>query len=133
MENNVVSLQTAKKLKEAGFPQVTYFYHVQYSNDHETNRSTICRYQDMSIEFQHPDKYHDERRFAAPMAEEVLRELKGRIQIDRYEDGKWGLFWRENATKMIANNHKEHADSLVEAAAVMYIYLKEHNLLPKKI
>lgn len=129
------SLEISKQLKEAGFPQITTFYHVQYSDDPQTNRSTLARHQDLSVEYKHPDKEHDGRRFAAPTAEEVLDQLPTNSSCNK-GSSVWVVkyWWGEHPDPLreadsTTHWHAEKDKSLSEAAAKMWLYLKKEGLL----
>ncbi len=127
MTNITVSLEWAKKLKEAGWPQGKgYFYRVVdktwYQEECEPRRRWVAKgYQFYSL----------------PTAEEILRELPQTMDGYRltiypiWDVGAWCVTY-------LAPDHTPHEaleidyvdKSLANAAAEMWIYLKKNNLLP---
>lgn len=123
------NLELSKQLKEAGYRQVAYLYHIQYSDDPQTNRSTLATYSNLDFEYQHPDKEHDKRRFASPTADELLDQLpsilKGKfLNLYKRVDG-WHISY-ELPDRFF---HREVETDLADAAAKMWLYLKKQNLL----
>lgn len=56
--------------------------------------------------------------------------LPPRLQIDKYDNGKWAIYWIEaNANEHRHNSHKESADTQVDAYAKMLIYLLENKII----
>jgi hypothetical protein len=121
-----VSLELAKKMKELGFPEESYF-EWEIGLDGKAYLSERV-----------PEHYADEPRyFPAPTAEEVLEQLPGFISpkeehveednagyldISKFDDIKVysvTYVWR----------HSESDKSLAEAAGKMFCYLKENKLI----
>lgn len=151
-ESIVVSLEWAKKLKKAGFPDESIFiWHYcermatdtkygDYRNDHDEwkfrIRSTIL-----------PENLEGRTR-AAPTAEEILRRLPERIkpmaltEMDerrmkdppdlRFSINKTKVGWeiRYWSPYLETDEHQE-SDTLADAAAAMFVFLAESGLLPK--
>lgn len=128
-----VSLDWAKKLREAGWPRLgSIFWWRCYTSkgmDSETwVLETIDRY------WPHADgrRYTYSEPLAAPTAEEILRRLPKFITED-------GMVHRRHVHWDYGDNRVEYgrnhvycadAESLANAAAAMYCYLAEQNLLP---
>lgn len=141
-----VSLEKAKALKEAGWPQEDSALITWWENDG-------CPF------FSHPTKGKPEafygllwqpqmdstgtckcKKYAAPVSEEILRRLpqlkttRNRIfdlQCRRLEQGGWFVCYRySNATRQ--TKYQARGDSLADAAASLWIYLKTNNLLPSE-
>ena len=128
-----VSLEWAKKLKEAGWLQDGALFcwwlrigHTEYELS--------------------PAIFLKNGEFAAPTAEEILRRLpvyftKGNekrvMRIMKHEDGRYSVFYESYAIKTGMGELpyydipeiKKH-DTLANASASMYCYLAENNLLP---
>lgn len=108
MEANVVTLETAKKLKAAGFPQKTVFFWAH------PNRS--------NVEW-HVSRYaglHRNQTIAAPTTQELADQLPP-VRLYKIEDGpgwraqKYGpkiVIWRD-------------ADTMAEALALLWLKLHE--------
>ncbi len=71
MNDHVVSLEWAKKLKEKGFPRETEFYWEFYSDIGELSRDGLVR----EIDRVPPNETDCLVYIAAPLATEILREL----------------------------------------------------------
>jgi hypothetical protein len=122
-----LTLETAKKLKEAGFPQESYFVW-QYKYDSwdggtEDIKLTNTRAEDESYQ-QNDSRVSYLKYFAAPTAEEVLEQLPEYYALHRQQNF-FRCFGGENI-------HHEDGENGAEAAAKMWLYLKEHELLPER-
>lgn len=120
-----VSLETAKKLKEAGFPQKTerkWAFHVN-------NVDPVW-----SIQYDDDDSWMGYEVTAAPDAQEIGALLPQSIHT---EDGDWQFgqrkeldnihvtfYWNPSGTKKGFDHHNE-----AEARAACWLYLKEQKLI----
>lgn len=130
----IVSLELAKQLKKAGYPITTQF-HYRYPVDDLGKKSG-----EVFIEYNNPDNPscfdagHDHEPVPAPTADEILDRLPKeryytcvKTNTDRWrvaEFGENGLA-EEGKTSFIA-------ESIADAAAKMWLYLKENDLLDVK-
>ncbi len=145
MTNITVSLSTAKRLRDAGWVQIpSYFYWATNIEDNST-RWVFGMWDSQD------DESHEY--VAAPTAEEILRELPWEYEDDEYEyeDGHDRCHppnayisntlylevgrnsedeWRVSYN-CPAGGYNKFGDTLANAAAEMWIYLKENNLLPQ--
>ncbi len=110
-----VTLETAKKLKEAGFPQKTYMLWAVYVNE----RAILIPSYETSPELAVDGIVH----YAAPTAEEVLDQLPECL-ISKTKDGYIIMCSQKEFER---NTWKD--ESLAEAAAKMRLYLKKEGLL----
>ena len=134
-----VSLEWAKKLKEAGWFQENSVHHWIYGGIRwEIERIEI--WETIEGEWGSGRKIENLQIFSAPTAEEILRRLPKCISaetasqeggvLDIYpNDGCWNLAYR-NDEGFAVRDAAALYPSLANAAAAMWIYLKEHNLLP---
>lgn len=140
LESITVSLKKARELKEAGYPQRISIFHWWKRIGHEEYEEL-----GMNIMLDGGSPY-----IAAPTAEEILRRLPTMIE---YQGGTFLLFifphwadapkWMMGYERSIESAQKTgstlwihgkgayHAtgDTLANAAAAMWIYLKKNNLL----
>lgn len=134
MKEFCVDLKTAKALKEKGFPQNTYFYHVCSELDPESS-VIVDRYEALKIN-QTPNNA-----FAAPTSEELLKhlptEINGHIlEMERYEDGKievdyWSWFYYENDREYLIQS-KKIFEKLSNAFAHLWLDLKEKGYIKEE-
>ena len=106
MERNVVSLETAKKLKAAGFPRVSMWH---YSERMDPPDELFFTQSSGSTQFD----------IAAPTAQEIADQLPG--------------FWSVMNSKVTSNYHAAYhgssdrvnadADTMVEALALLWLQL----------
>lgn len=127
-----VSLELEKLLKEKGFPQETAFYLINWHQDASNEKD--------ELKYGKPDKDLMYFTYAAPTADEILDLLPDHIKKDgefyfiviiktpteygvRYENsGKIDYIGTDGGGGILE-------DSLADAAAKMWLYLKENNLL----
>jgi len=154
-ESITVSLDLAKQLRDAGYPQGfsgvfapqtveridqilpanqldgSYFYWMDVRSDYTKGEpspqveSIYCNYPMIA---------------AAPTAEEILRKLPevlylGEERVAVYlnalpDDNKWIVSYSEERNCDVPDFWKRDKESLANAAAAMYLYLFSHNLLP---
>ena len=122
MKHLVVSLQTAMQLRAHGFTQETYFCYTKGSQDRE-----------YFVSPSHTAFAFDDEWYAAPMAEEILNQIKIYVTtitlpndinetyllvVELYENGNMTEF-----------SYQTMRYSLAEAAGEMWLYLKENILL----
>ena len=112
MEKHVVSLEIAKQLKEVGWKKETEFWWAKHKITFKgyINSWDICDYQPAV------DLYEQ---YSAPLATEILEEIKGKVSIQityskevglRITDLKSGIYF---------------TDTLPNALAQMWLYLKK--------
>lgn len=130
-----VSLQTAKALKEVGFPQESYFWWVF------RNREDGWELEDSKIEdYGFGGMAIEVEQYAAPAAEEILdrlpKELKGlnlELLIDiSWQDKSemWAVGYFEAPVKAVrVYPYTTIEETIAEAAAQMYIFLKRSKIL----
>jgi hypothetical protein len=135
-ESIVVSLERAKELRDAGWPQSSKGSVYAWRED-VAGWGIAQMYQDENVEW--------EGHISAPTAEEILRRLP--LSIERAKDGNvrvgflcvrpvatggWAVIYRRRtgATGRSTKIADVCADTLANAAAAMYVYLAENNLLP---
>lgn len=131
MKNHVVTKETAILLKEAGFPQETNYYWIKNS-------------QDVWVLSVHKQGYFKDRILAAPLATEILGELRNGVYIlcagggGKIVDYVVGENFSTRELWSIALDKGFHRDTtpfelrdknLSEGLAKMYIYLKQNNLI----
>lgn len=137
MNSITVSLEWAKKLRDAGWNQEVLFY---WSIDSRSGNDVVRRRREKGN-----NKPLDP--IAAPTAEEILRVLPSEaphpdiehtayfLEIVRVErpTENWQVQYRERESWRLWDSPEPHsADSLANAAAAMYVYLAENNLLTKQ-
>ena len=122
------SLEWAEKLKEAGWLQEkSYFVWGRIGSGEKMGIKP--RYSEGS-----------RMRYSAPSAEEILRELPEEIEESDYwleiaksihwGDTPWEIRYRKNGELLLWDDPEPiRADTLANASAAMWIYLKENNLL----
>ncbi len=118
MENHVPNIELCKKLKELGYGLETeYSYCPRYWNDRVRRMWASKR---DTKDLKEPDKHV----YPAPLATELLEELP--------EESKEGLKYKSDIKKWDQPTRYESIvadESLPNALAKMWIYLKENNLL----
>lgn len=136
---STVSLETARALKEAGFPQKTLFLWASWSTG-------TCD-MDNVVEFREFLEWRKKREhgvkdqvwdaYAAPTTDELLAVLPSQLLNHTLHIGKYDTeyeVWYEKYgiridQKIIMNHYRE---SLPEALAQMYLWLKKEGLLNGK-
>jgi hypothetical protein len=120
-----VSLDLSKKLKEAGYPQEGYFVWTLLPNDLYSDKPTGYSYQCM------PAVAVSQGGIASPTADEILEQLPE--GTDFIKTAKvWRGFNEARKDYLFScsvDDHKEFGTSLADAAAKMWLYLKEQGLL----
>jgi len=118
LENQVVSLELAKQLKELGFEQESLFYYVTYESGIQLETHKFCC--DCSC----PEKMNEPNYPAYTVAE------LGEMLPDKYYSKKLkNKFTMFKGLDFVENTF---SDTEADARARMIIYLKENNLLNKK-
>ena len=133
-----VSLELAKQLRKAGYPQDSIFFRgVTIYGDHDQPVMEDVKNLHSKL-FPNDGMIY----YAAPTAAEIGEELikngisftsGSTIGFDNPED-KFNCYTnhRFNEYTCITKiEHSEHGETEVNARAKMWLYLKEHNLLPK--
>lgn len=127
------SLELSKRLKEAGYPQgKTDFYYVMQRGDWDLYTDYNCDQCWSRSSFR--------TKVDAPTAEEILEKLPNELEssgdyffLNCHKDGQWLVSYYsmlQNYTCYINGRRVEvNNESLVDACALMYLHLKEHNLL----
>lgn len=125
----VVNLETAKLLKEAGFPQANL-----------SNYSNESAYGSRVDHFSHPDAITS---VAMPTADELLEELPAVVvthvieeeydvccwlQIDKNGEKEWMIRYEYSQGRL----HQVYTENLCEALAQMWLHLKKEGLLGDK-
>lgn len=116
IKNHVVSLETAKKLKEAGWRKETLYY----LEEHKILETVIVR------RFDERDKENCERLhdFSAPLATELLEEFEDSVSIKKFKYDYIVYYYDLKTDK----EFMEKSECPQEALAQMWLYLKENNL-----
>jgi hypothetical protein len=142
-ESIVTSLEWSKKLKEAGFPQEAWAH---YRKNNPTDRDDDAYFFfGFGDEFERPKpQWEFDDWIAAPTAEEILRRLPKKIvQVPKFSYGDPEVLmltanmttndlWYVRYLSSKLQQYGEADESLANAAAAMYCYLAENNLLPPK-
>jgi hypothetical protein len=120
MKKIVVSLDTAKELKEVGFPQETYF---SYSHRNHSMESPIDLREGKGYAVT----------YAAPTADEVLRELPAKIKdfdlkIGKGESQGYAVFYLNKDNEVLTKNFFYYT-TVAEGVAKMYLALKYGKLI----
>lgn len=134
-EDIVVSLEMAKKLKDAGWPQEDHCHYWSVPYGQEMDAWVIVPYvtgAGWHTPKDDPPTFKDRSLFfAAPTAEEILRRLP-----DEAEGRAFGMSY-DSAHGSVGYAGSANDDgpiftdtSLAHATAAMWLYLKEHSLLP---
>ena len=106
MEALTTTLESARKLKAAGFPQGTMLYWLKMVH------------QDWRVG---QDKYSASNRLAAPTAQELADQLQGNIKL--YRSKRW--FAVDAALKSDIAQNVGEADTMVEALAALWLASRE--------
>lgn len=134
LKSIAVSLEMARKLKEAGWPQETSkltYWSVDPEGNDAVVRSEMERHFIDAYWNSRGEACDDQFRFAdAPTAEEILRRLLTCIGCGRYGDDFFCDYYNRKPDLPVLQ-HQEIADTLANAAAAMYCYLAKNGLLPK--
>lgn len=128
IEHHVVSLELAKQLKGAGYPQEACFYWIEA---YENYKITAEAYEGWVVRSKYNafDKIPEDKKFAAPLASEIGEQLPAMIEgydfvSKKYRSG-WGVGYRwvdESEDKNEAN-----------ARAMVWLDLKKNGLLAQLI
>lgn len=138
MENLVVTLDTAKKLKAAGFPQsMVYNWHVSKQTNMKNRRNHLAiglpGYMRPTL---HPEWYDYRETVAAPTAQEIADQLpkfKGLdgeniylgIEIDPFELCWVAEYKNEDYETRGLGSHTGMGVNMAEALAALYLKLHE--------
>lgn len=143
-EQNVTSLEWSKKLKEAGWPQEDSVFRWAIQKWGDYHVEPFVEYAlvgEMWNPITQEPHHKTHTLIAAPTAEEILRRLPDCIEPDfrifvdrRLPSKKWTVNYRTPIDALIPRKaktmHEETSVTLANAAAAMWIYLKENSLLP---
>lgn len=126
MKNHVVSLELAKQLKEAGYPEAQRFYWVKPSSAQKP--FVVSR---LNMQQRDPDTL--EISIAAPLATELLEQLPASVEDEEFglaeihiykqEQDKWLVIYDTEEGTILSKECKNK--SLPDALAMMYLYLKK--------
>lgn len=124
LENICVSLELAKQLKEAGYPQESLFYWWEDTYGIEKNAHL------------HDKEPHNPKGgwtiFSAPTASEIGEELPKGCSYYPGNDFNWCCHYQQGNPKDHLHPflvHLEYADTEANARAKMWLYLKKEELL----
>lgn len=136
-----VSLELAKQLKEAGYPQEGYFFWWVNVTDKSQN-PILAHFQGTQSNEdylnEHEDKYEF---FAAPTADEILDRLPKKITVsemdyflDVYHEedvlDEWVVAYNYIRHNLgFKSHHREMEETIADAAAKMWLYLKKEKLI----
>lgn len=121
-----VSLELAKQLKEAGFPQETDFFYTRYGGDKWGVNLNLGIAKEFGI--------------AAPTADDLLDSLPANTDITlsikkgskQYHVNYWWGTPNPLRKGSVTDYWQTHGDNPADALAEMWIYLKKHNLMLHK-
>ena len=133
-----VSLGLSKQLKEAGYPQESYFLYYPYEDEERKGKYFLQSTHDSNYM---PEIWPIQKAIASPTADEILDQLPTVIKdkegfplgmmilsIDGTEQRLWKVTYQEmhsDTEDIIGFNGM----SLADAAAKMWLYLKKEGLL----
>jgi len=132
MNNITTSLEVSKRLKEAGWENKSYFGWIQYQPEKREEEENW--YLDRIGKYKLEHLYYWT---LAPTVSEILDVLPDGVHVGDANTGfHGGLTIRRRDDKWIvsyeSNGHKGFpCDTIADAAAEMWIYLKENDLLQK--
>ncbi len=118
LEKQVVSLELAKQLKEAGYPQESLFYWVAYGN----KKGAEIWYKGEIV----TQAVKDCILCSAPTVAELGEKFRNDFEMPHYDgktDKSW-YFWGDKREKMLLGTKSE-----ANARAKMWLYLKKNKLL----
>ena len=136
LENEVVSFELAKKLKELGFPQdkCSHIWLIYCGHD---DMVELVSEQSNKINYDKSDCYTE---YSAPLSTEILRELPNKIFYN-FETLAYGLVMsisRDSLKDFIVGYYRRgmkeacieiRETNLVDALAKMWIWLKENEYI----
>lgn len=121
MERNTVSLETAKKLKAAGFPQ-NHLYH--WVVEHPKHGAVYTRLTRPTTRAFYPDSVYITY-FTAPLAQEIADELPPkRVKLFKHRD-RWGAQFQKNGAETRNKEVLTEGDTMASALANLWLALKE--------
>ena len=134
MKDIIASLEMAKKLEKSGWTQHSSLFY--WMTDQNKVRKPV-----IFEESKYPDRYGD--CFDAPTAEEILKELPEALDKDRKNfhagtisglnmfrlDDKWTVRYSYRGEEKTEIKCYEFSDTLADASAQMWIYLKKNDML----
>lgn len=120
-----VNLELSKELKEAGYPQDTYWSWVIQEFRHCENV--------FLHESKHTGLYAENRKFASPTCDEILEQLPNEIGGRILRLNKDTVWYEHNSIGAIIDRNiriPDQFDTIVSnALAKMWLYLKQNGLL----
>lgn len=139
-ESIVVSLEMAKRLAQAGWPQKDHFaWYIYPENPNAEPGEEANRSPDVGIRWEKGWKIKLES-YSAPTAEEILRHLPVSfrkngleyvLEMNKYVDDSYGLWYtKTTASKNQRSGSYQTSRSFADAGAKLWIFLKQNNLLP---
>jgi len=131
-----VNLELSKELKAAGYPQniSKFMWQVVQIDEKYTPEVFFLESEESTARYS--------TFYASPTADETLDQLPmtiqpnnrgiGHLEINRYNQTKgfWGLWYKQGSGEIIGDSIG--GESLADAAAKMWLYLKKENLLEDK-
>jgi hypothetical protein len=138
LQDITTDLEISKRLKEKGFPQDSLFFHRLYDCNDDIGKNIVER-----VEVDFHTKLSYDRYIPSPTAEEILKELPNFIGMVSSGGGRFGgrvgftileefhayLMWWGKTNKPKCPSHIINDKKLCNALALMWIYLKDNNLL----
>jgi len=128
-ENHVVSLEMAKKLKEAGWKKNTEFLWKRHSLSGNFTDPREYEYKIMHLEGFSISK--NDNIYPAPLATEILEELLCYTKIIIESKGDFGILYQVSYATgpNIEQIHYETESILSDALAKMWLFLKKEGLI----
>lgn len=124
LEQQVCSLESAKRLKELGVKQESYFIYDAVWGANEVESWEI-RHGSLSTE---PEEVYSAFT-VAELGEMFIGQI---VNFEHRKDGKYRVWWYGSPKTMVEQQiHNIDADTEAEARAKMLIYLLENNLITK--
>lgn len=123
MENLVVSLETAKKLKAAGFPQTSYWHWSVSSPKKAKPTARLCR--PMGDAIYRDDSYNEY--IFAPTAQEIADQLpENHVNSRTNRSARLKIFYENNEwTTGYPGDFYVSASTMAEALALVWLKSKE--------
>lgn len=129
IEQQVISLDIAKKLKSLGVKQESYFLWISRMNGDEE----VSYVSDEKDWKEFCDGQYGWVKLSAFTVAESGEMLPGHLQSDKYINSKngWGIYWSDMSVRG-NKDHTEKGDKEADIRGEMLIYLLENNLINPK-